>query len=94
MGAILPSMNINLTEHQEKFVRDLVSSGDYANAAEVVREAIRLFEEERRWRAELRRKVLEGVEDLKAGRVVDGATAMGRMKARIAGAARNDGEGS
>ena len=43
-------MNFSLTPSLEQFVRDLANSGDYNNASEVVREAIRLLKraEERR----------------------------------------------
>ncbi len=36
-------MNFSLTPGLEQFVRDLANSGDYNNASEVVREAIRLL---------------------------------------------------
>ncbi len=43
-------MNFSLTPNLEQFVRDRVESGDYNNASEVAREAIRLLKrvEERR----------------------------------------------
>ena len=43
-------MNFSLTPSLEQFIRDRAASGDYNNASEVVREAIRLFKrmEERR----------------------------------------------
>jgi len=43
-------MNFSLTPKLEQFVRDRVESGDYNNASEVAREAIRLLKrvEERR----------------------------------------------
>lgn len=36
-------MNLSLTPQLEQFVRHCVIDGDYNNASEVVREAIRLF---------------------------------------------------
>jgi len=36
-------MNLNLTPNLELFVRDRAASGDYNNASEVVREAVRLL---------------------------------------------------
>ncbi|AGC76302.1 type II toxin-antitoxin system ParD family antitoxin [Nonlabens dokdonensis] len=39
-------MNISFTEKQEKYIKDLVKSGDYKNASEVVREALRAHSEE------------------------------------------------
>ena len=43
-------MNFSLTPSLEQFVRNLAKSGDYNNASEVVREALRLLKrvEERR----------------------------------------------
>ena len=46
-------MNLSLTPQLELFIRECANSGEYNNASEVVREAIRLFkrnEEERRAR--------------------------------------------
>jgi antitoxin ParD1/3/4 len=39
-------MNVNLTPHLEAMVRQKVESGRYNNASEVVREALRLLEEQ------------------------------------------------
>lgn len=39
-------MNISFTDKQEKYIRDLVKSGDYKNASEVVREALRAHNQE------------------------------------------------
>jgi antitoxin ParD1/3/4 len=37
-------MNVSLTEKQKKYIAAQLSSGDYQNASEVVREALRLHE--------------------------------------------------
>ena len=42
----MPTRNINLTEHLDHFVKRQVSSGRYSNASEIVREALRLLEEQ------------------------------------------------
>jgi len=39
-------MNVNLTPYLEKMVREKVSSGLYTSASEVIREALRLMDEE------------------------------------------------
>src|SRR5271168_3565960 len=44
------SMNVSLTPELEKFVSGKVASGFYNSASEVVREALRLFEEHDRAR--------------------------------------------
>ena len=53
-----------LGEHYERFVRDLVGSGRYASASEVVRDGLRLVEE----REQIRAAKLEALRrDIEAG---------------------------
>ena len=58
-------MNVNLTPQLEEMVRAKVSSGMYTSASEVVREALRLMDEQDRLRQakleELRREVRKGL---------------------------------
>ena len=58
-------MNINLTPQLEEMVRQKVASGLYTSASEVVREALRLMEEQDRLRAakleQLRGDIREGL---------------------------------
>ena len=58
-------MNVNLTPQLEEMVRAKVSSGMYTSASEVVREALRLMQEQDRLRQakleELRREVRNGL---------------------------------
>lgn len=55
----------SLGDHYEQFVRDLVGSGRYASASEVVRDGLRLVEEREQMRAAkleaLRRDVEAGL---------------------------------
>ena len=44
-------MNVNLTPQLEELVRSKVASGLYTSASEVVREALRLMDEQDRLRA-------------------------------------------
>lgn len=37
-------MNVSFTEKQEKYIATQISSGDYQNASELVRDALRLHE--------------------------------------------------
>jgi antitoxin ParD1/3/4 len=59
-------MNVNLTPQLEELVRAKVNSGLYSSASEVVREALRLMDEQDRLRhakmEELRREVRRGLE--------------------------------
>ncbi len=68
-------MNFSLTPALEQFVRDRAISGDYNNASEVVREAIRLLkraEEQRALRMErLRSAIGEGDGALARGEFTD-----------------------
>ena len=58
-------MNVNLTPQLEDMVRQKVSSGLYTSASEVVREALRLMDEQDRLRAaklgQLRQDIREGL---------------------------------
>jgi len=40
----MPTRNVVLTRHHEKLLKDLVASGRYQNASEVLREGLRLVE--------------------------------------------------
>jgi antitoxin ParD1/3/4 len=59
-------MNVNLTPQLEELVRSKVNSGMYTSASEVVREALRLMDEQDRLRQakldELRRDVRRGLD--------------------------------
>lgn len=67
--------NFSLTPNLEQFVRDRAESGDFNNASEVVREALRLLkrlEEQRALKMELlRAAVREGDEALARGEFTD-----------------------
>lgn len=75
-------MNVRLTPQQEAMVERLVTGGQYLTASEVVREGLRLLEQEL-WRRDARQKIAEGLEDLKAGRTVDGETAMAEIRRKL-----------
>lgn len=40
----MPTRNVVLTEHQEAFIGELVRSGRYSNASEVLRDSLRIME--------------------------------------------------
>ncbi len=59
-------MNVNLTPQLEEMVRNKVASGLYTSASEVVREALRLMDEQDQIRAvrldQLRTEIRKGLE--------------------------------
>ena len=65
-GTPIMSINVNLTPQLEELVRAKVTSGLYNSASEVVREALRLMDEQDRFRQakldELRRDVRKGID--------------------------------
>ena len=69
-------MNVRLTLQQEEFVKQQVAEGRYLSEAEVIREGLRLLADELEWRAEARRKVAVGLEQMRAGQVIDGEQAI------------------
>ena len=54
-------MNVNLTPQLEELVRSKVASGMYTSASEVVREALRLMDEQDRLRAAKLEQLREGI---------------------------------
>jgi antitoxin ParD1/3/4 len=70
----MPTRNVVLTEHQEAFVGELVRSGRYSNASEVLRESLRLMERRESLEAAkldyLRGRLDEAERDALAGRLV------------------------
>jgi antitoxin ParD1/3/4 len=68
----MPTRNINLTEHFDHFVKRQVSSGRYGNASEIVREALRLLEEQEQEREAklkaLRQAAKQGFDEIDQGK--------------------------
>jgi antitoxin ParD1/3/4 len=71
----MPTKNVNLTVQQSAFVDRLVKSGEYQNASEAVRDALRMLQQRRAEEAAklkvLRRLVREGLDDLENGDYVE-----------------------
>lgn len=71
----MPTRNLVVTDHQERLIRELVESGRYQNASEVMRDSLRLME--RRMREEeariegLRRAVAVAEDEIERGEVAD-----------------------
>jgi antitoxin ParD1/3/4 len=72
MENAMPTRNVVLTDSQAKFVEQMVASGHYQNASEVLREGLRLVQareaEQAAKLAAMREAVAVGLEDIEAGR--------------------------
>jgi antitoxin ParD1/3/4 len=68
----MPTRNVVLTESQAEFVEQMVATGQYQNASEVLREGLRLVQareaEQAARLAALREAIAVGVADREAGR--------------------------
>jgi antitoxin ParD1/3/4 len=45
---LMPTRNINLTAEQDAFIEKAVKSGEYQNASEAIRDALRVLQQKRR----------------------------------------------
>lgn len=67
----MPTRNINLTEHFDRFVEEMVGVGRYKNASEVLRAGLRLLEEQNQSEGEkltlLKKLAAEGFRSLDQG---------------------------
>jgi antitoxin ParD1/3/4 len=73
------TINFQLGGHSEEFVQGQLSSGRYADATEVVRDALRMMEERDQVKAEIRAKIAAGMASARAGRLRDGEAAMAEL---------------
>jgi len=68
----MPTQNVNLSDKQARFIRQSVGGGDYRNASEVVRAALRLLElrerEDKLKLQVLRRMAKDAFADIDAGK--------------------------
>lgn len=86
----MPTRNVVLTDHQAHFVEQLVTSGRYQNASEVLREGLRLVErresEDQMRLAALREASRIGIADIDGGafRSFDSADTLAQHLATLA----------
>jgi antitoxin ParD1/3/4 len=70
----MPTRNINLTHEQDEFVESIVRAGEYQNASEAIRDAVRALQQRRREDAlkleRLRLRIKAGIDDLERGEFV------------------------
>src|SRR5260370_24107992 len=68
MESTVPTRNISLTQAQDEFVESIVRTGEYQNASEAVRDALRALQQRRREDAlklaRLRQQIESGIADL------------------------------
>jgi antitoxin ParD1/3/4 len=80
-------MNVNLTPELEALVQRKVESGLYNNQSEVVREALRLLEEQDRLReaqlGRLRGTLAKGLTQADRGRLLDGPEAVAEVRESV-----------
>jgi antitoxin ParD1/3/4 len=79
-------MNVSLTPELERLVAEKVQSGRYTSASEVIREALRLLEEQDRIKqshlVEVRQKIDRGLKQLDEGRAISAQEARARLRQR------------
>ena len=67
----MPTRNVSLTPEQDAFVTKVVEAGEYQNASEAVRDALRALQQRRREDGlklkALRAQIIAGVQALKRG---------------------------
>jgi antitoxin ParD1/3/4 len=77
-------VNVSLTPELERWVAEKVQSGRYTSASEVIREALRLLEEQeilkQRHLAEIRTKIDVGLQQLDDGKGIAGEEARQRLR--------------
>jgi len=82
-------MNVSLTPELEKLVESKVRSGRYQSASEVIREGLRLLDDQDRLQSmqfeEMRRKIQIGIDQLDRGEGIDGGTVLAELKEKSKG---------
>ena len=71
----MPTRNISLTAEQDAFVQEVVEAGEYQNASEAVRDALRVLQQRRKEHSIrlkiLRAQIKAGVDALERGDFVE-----------------------
>jgi antitoxin ParD1/3/4 len=80
-------MSITLNPEQETIIANLIATGSFQTADEVLQVALKLLERERQsyqsWVTETREQVREGIESLDRGEGVDGETVVNDLLAKL-----------
>jgi antitoxin ParD1/3/4 len=85
-------MSITLNTEQETIVANLIATGSFQTADEVLQVALKLLEKERQsyqaWVAQTRTLVQEGIDSLDRGEGIDGETVVNDLLAKLRQAKR------
>lgn len=86
------TLNVSLSTHQRRLVDEVVCSGEYVSASEVVRESLRIWETQRSARSRavewLRNEIQIGLDAVERGDTVDADVVFDELRRKIrAGAA-------
>jgi antitoxin ParD1/3/4 len=65
-------MTITLRPEQERLIAEVLRSGAYHNAEEVIERALELLQEHEKWLTETRAKIEEGYAAAQRGELMDG----------------------
>jgi antitoxin ParD1/3/4 len=80
-------MSITLNPEQETIIANLIATGGFQTADEVLQVALKLLEQERHsyqlWVTETREQVKEGIDSLDRGEGVDGETVVNDLLAKL-----------
>jgi antitoxin ParD1/3/4 len=75
-------MTISLRPEHEKLIDEVLRSGSYHDATEVIERALELLREHEKWLAENRAKVDQGYAAARRGELIDGEQVRVRLEER------------
>ncbi|NJM73417.1 MAG: type II toxin-antitoxin system ParD family antitoxin [Scytonema sp. RU_4_4] len=76
-------MNISLKPEHEQFIQSQIQAGRYANAEDVMNEALKLMQAREQRLEELRQKIAVGREQIARGEVTDGEIVFAQLQDKI-----------
>ncbi|MGH8000426.1 MAG: type II toxin-antitoxin system ParD family antitoxin [Brasilonema sp.] len=76
-------MNISLKPEHEQFIQSQIQAGRYANAEDVMNEALKLMQAREQRLEELRQKIALGKEQIARGEVTDGEIVFAQLQEKI-----------